>query len=89
MTLYSGYFLFEGMKDIVIYLPNLQYLVLENRFAPNRDEMTQMADILSRLSKLKTLKLEIYSKLNDNEIEVIFRQKCKKLQTFEINSNLL
>ena len=77
-TLYSNYFLFEAIKDIDIYLPNLQYIVLENRFTPNREEVTQMAGILSRLSKLKTLKLDVYSKLNDNEIENAFVVKPLK-----------
>ena len=84
---YSDYFLIE-LKDIDINLPNLQYLVLENMINLNGEEVTQMADILSRLSKLKTIKLQMDSELNDNEIEVIFRQKCRKLRTFEINYKL-
>ena len=83
---YSHYIPIE-FKDIDIYLPNLQYLVIEHRINLNR-EVTQMADILSRLSKLKTLKLQNNSRLNNNEIEVIFREKCKKLQTFAINYKL-
>ena len=72
-----------SLKDIDNNLPNLQYLVIDNYFSLNQKEVTQLADILSRLSKLKTLKLRIDSELNENEIEVIFREKCQKLQTFE------
>ena len=88
LTLYTNYFLF-GLKDIDIYLPNLQYLVLENRFTLKRKEVLQFIYNLSRLSKLKTLKLQINSKLKNNEIEVIFRELCKNLQTVQINSKLL
>ena len=79
------------LKDIDINLPNIQYLVLENRFTLNGEEMTQMADILSRLSRLQAFKLRVMSKLNNNEIRVIFDKSCKKLRklrTFKINHYL-
>ena len=87
LTLYSdlGSFKETTLKDIDINLPNLQYLVIETPFKLTPEEVTQMADILSRLSKLKTLKLLIDSDLNNDEIEVQFLEKCKKLQNFDIN----
>ena len=90
LTLNFNFVKFKEMtfKDIDINLPNLQYLLIYIEFDSNREEVTEMADILSRLSKLKTLKLRISSYLNNNEIEVIFREKCKKLQTFKIISHL-
>ena len=88
MTLSSDYSTFKEttLKDIDINLPNIQYLVFDNRFRINREKVNQMADILSRLSRLQTLKLKITSDLSDNEIDELFREKCKKLQFFEINS---
>ena len=90
LTLYCDFLLFKekSLKDIDIILPNLQYLVIDNRLNLNREEVTQMADILSRLSKLKIFKFQIFpifNHMNNNEMGIIFREKCKKLQTFEIN----
>ena len=79
----------SSLKDIDINLPKLQYLEIENRFILNREEVTQMADILSRLSRLQTLKLQIISKLKNNEIDVLFREKCINLQTFLTNYSLM
>ena len=89
LTVFCNYLLFKEktLKDIDIILPNLQYLVFVNHFILNREEVTQMADILSRLSKLKSLKFQILKQLDYNEIEVMFREKCKNLQTFKINSD--
>ena len=84
LTLGFGYCISFLFEDINNYLPNLQYLVIKNRFNLNREVMTQLADNLSRLSKLKTLKLIISSKLNINEIKVIFHKKCQKLKAFKI-----
>ena len=72
-----GYFDVKSFKDIDINLPNLQCLVIESSFNLNREEVTQMADILSRLSKLFTLKLYISSDLKKKEIVSEFRKKCK------------
>ena len=43
------------LKDIDIYLPKLQYLEIADSFKLTAEEVTQMADILSRLSRLQTL----------------------------------
>ena len=74
----------EYFKDIDINLPNIQYLIIENSIKLNREEVTQMADMLSRLSRLHTFKIRIISKLNKNEIEEIFFEKCKRLRTLDI-----
>ena len=71
------------LKDIDINLPNLQYLVIENRFDLNREEVTQMTDILSRLSKLYTLKLDLRLELKNMQILSELREKCKNLRNFE------
>ena len=49
------------LKDIDINLPNIQYLEIEYRFFTTPEGVTQMADILSRLSRLETLKLKFKS----------------------------
>ena len=46
------------LKEIDINLPKLQYLEIGNRFDTTPEEVTQMADILSRLSRLETLNLK-------------------------------
>ena len=45
------------LKEIDINLLNLQYLEIGSIFDATPKEVTQMADILSRLSRLQTLKL--------------------------------
>ena len=72
---------FDGMiketilKDIDINLPNLKYLKFENIFEVSPEGVTQMADILSRLSRLQTLNLKIKRKNSDllvNQFKTIF-----------------
>ena len=90
LTLYCDFMTFKEttLKDIYIYLPNLQYLVIDNSFELNGEEVTQMANILSRLSKLKSLKLRfnliLISEPNKKAIEVRILQKCQKLRTLKI-----
>ena len=71
------------LKDIGIYLPKLQYLNIRNTFETTPEEVTQMADILSRLSRLQTLKLNFNKrKIYFKEIEVKIRENCKKFRKF-------
>ena len=49
------------LKEIDINLPNLQYLEIKNKFNTTPEDVTQMGDILSRLSRLETLKLKFKS----------------------------
>ena len=82
------------VKDIDIYLPKLQYLEI-SEVTPlidiSSEGVTQMADILSRLSRLETLKLKFHrdfmfdpkfkSKLR--QIKEQFTKKCRKIKTLE------
>ena len=75
------------LRDIDIILPKLQYLNIINTFDVTPEEVTQMADILIRLSRLQTLKLHFNKrKIYFKEIEVKIREKCKK---FRKNSYIL
>ena len=67
------------LKDIDINLPNLQYLEIENRFDTTPEGVTQMADILSRLSRLQTIELQFKSGVNFKPIEEQITEKCRKI----------
>ena len=71
------------LKDIDINLPNLQYLEFEYRFDTNPEGVTQMADILSRLSRLETLKLKFKSGV-DYKLFKQITKKCGKIRNIEI-----
>ena len=73
-------------KDIDIIFPKLQYLQIIAEIKATPEEVTQMADILSRLSRLQTLKLVINKKVNYKEIEVKIREKCRKIRTIDIQN---
>ena len=77
------------LTDIDIHLPNLQYFELVDKIDATPEEVTQMADILSRLSRLQTLKLAFNSDVNYNEIEVKIRENCRKIRTIDIKHYLL
>ena len=73
------------LSDIDINLPKLQYLNIITIFDVTPEEVTQMADILSRLSRLQTLKLHFNKrKVYYKEIEVKIREKCRKIRTIDI-----
>ena len=72
------------LTDIDINLPKLQYLKFREIDA-TPEEVTQMADILSRLSRLQTLKLDFSEGIDFNEIEVKIRENCRKIRTICIN----
>ena len=74
------------LTDIDIYLPKLQYLEFKDKIDATPEEVTQMADILSRLSRLQTLKLVFIEGIDYNEIEVKIREKCRKIRTFDIKN---
>ena len=88
LTLYFHSVTFKEttLKDIDINLPNLQYLVLENSFRLDREGVTQMADILSRLSRLQTLKLRFKSGVDYKPIEEQITEKCRKIKEIEMRS---
>ena len=71
------------LTDIDIHLPKLQYLELkEIKVTP--EEVTQMADILSRLSRLQTLKLTFSEGIDCDEFEEKIREKCRKIGTIHL-----
>ena len=72
------------LKDIDIYLPKLQYLEIRDPFDTTPEGMTQMADILSRLSRLETLKLEFKSGVDFKPIEGKITEKCRKIRKIQI-----
>ena len=71
-------------RDIDINLPKLQYLAFNDDIDATPEEVTQMADILSRLSRLQTLKLVFSNGIDFNEIEAKIREKCRKIRTIHI-----
>ena len=70
------------LKDININLPNLQYLEIKNEIEGTPEEVTQMADILSRLSRLRTLKLKFKFGVDFKPIEERITEMCRKNQKY-------
>ena len=87
------------LKEIEIYLPKLQYLKIDKEFDTTPEGVAQMADILSRLSRLETLKLRfkliifIWESFNSgiyfelSKFQEQFTEKCRKIKTIEIRSD--
>ena len=71
-------------SDIDINLPKLQYLEIINIFDISSEEVTQMADILSRLSRLETLKLKFKSGVDFKPIEEQMTEKCRKIKEIKL-----
>ena len=74
------------LKGIDFYLPKLQYLYINSKIITDEEEVTQLADSLSRLSSLQT----IYLRLNypfSGPIEEQIREKCRKIKEIEIKSD--
>ena len=68
-------------------LPNLQYLEVINDMDVTPEEVTQMANILSGLLRLQTLKLRFKSGVDFNPIKDKINEKCREIKTLEIGSN--
>ena len=68
------------LKDIDINLPKLQSLRIDHPFDTTPEEVTQMAKILSRLSRLETLKLKFESGVDFKPIEEQITKKCRKIR---------
>ena len=73
------------LKDIDINLPKLQYLQIKDRFDTTPEGVTQMADILSRLSRLQTIELSFKSGVEVKPIKQQITEKCKKIRKIELN----
>ena len=69
------------LKDIDIYLPKLQYLHICGPLMTDTKGLTQMADILSRLSSLQTIKLEFEEGVDYQPIKAMIIEKCPKIKT--------
>ena len=72
------------LTDIDIHLPELQYFEMKNKIDATQEEFTQMADILSRLSRLQTLELMLKKTVNYEEFEVKIREKCREIRTINL-----
>ena len=81
---FADYLSLNFFKDIDIFLPKLQCLYFEDVINATPEEVTQIADILSRLSRLQTLKLLINKKVDYKEIEVKIREKCRKIRSIDL-----
>ena len=66
------------LTDIDINLPKLQYLEIKNKFDTTSKGVKQMAETLSRLSSLETLKLKFKPGVNYKPIEELIPEKCRK-----------
>ena len=72
-------------KGIDINLPKLQYLQIIPIIRITPEGVTQTADILSRLSRLETLKVWFITKVDLKPIEEQIRKKCRKIRKLQIN----
>ena len=83
---WTDYFKESILKEIDINLPKLQYLEIYDIFDTTPKGVTQMADILSRLSRLETLKLWFKSGVDFRPIEEHITKKCRKIKEIKIES---
>ena len=72
-------------EEIDINLPKLQYLEIRNQLSHTPHEVQQLADNLSRLSRLETLKLRFYTGVDFKPIKDKITKKCRKIRKIEIN----
>ena len=72
------------LKEIDINLPNLQYLQIEGYFDTTPEGVQQMADILSRLSRLITIKLNFKPGVDFKPIEDKITKKCRKIREIKM-----
>ena len=69
------------LNDIDIYLPKLQFLsILSPMTTDKEEEVTQMADILSRLSRLQKILLWFNTKIDRELIREKIIEKCPKIK---------
>ena len=71
------------LKDIDIHLPKLQYLFIRHQIISDEEGVTQMLDILSRLSSLQTINLGILYPISQ-QIREKFIKKCRKIRNISI-----
>ena len=75
------------LKDIDIYLPQLKYFEFIVQIKATPEEVTQMADILSRLSRLQTLKLLFAFNVKYKKIGAKIRENCSEIRTIDTKYN--
>ena len=68
------------LKDIDIYLPKIQCLLILSPMTTVK-EVTQMVDILSRLSRLEKFFLWFRSKTNCQSIREKIMEKCPRMKS--------
>ena len=84
---FNSHYLKESIiKEIDINLPKLQFLEILYPFDTTPEGVTQMADILSRLSRLETLKLFFKSGVDFKPIEEQITEKCRKIKDILFDS---
>ena len=74
-------------KDIDINLPKLQYLEISNKLNSTPEGVQQMAEILSRLSRLETLKLWFKTGVDLKPIEEQITEMCRKIRKIQIRKS--
>ena len=70
-------------KDIDIYLPKLQYLSFHSPVKIDQKGMTQMATILSRLSRLQTIRVKFDREVDYQPMKAMIIEKCPKIKTIK------
>ena len=83
--------LFNGKEDSIlkgidINLPKLQFLKISCIFDTTPEEVKEMANILSRLSRLETLELKFKSGVDFKPIEEQITEKCRKIRKIEMKT---
>ena len=77
-----------NLKDLDINFANLQYLDIHNDVNTTIEVVKEMADILSRLSRLETLKLWFESEVDFSPIEEQIPEKCRKIKEIQLMSEI-
>ena len=68
------------LTNIDIYFPKLQYLSIKPLIFTDREGMTQMTEILSRLSSLKTIDLWLKYEYLRELMKAKIAEKCRKIR---------
>ena len=69
-----------------VFSPQLRYLGIENKLETEGEK--ELPDILSRLSRLESIKIDVKNSVFDykpQQIEEEIRKKCKNIRTIKIN----
>ena len=73
------------LKDIDINLPKLQYLKIEDQFDTTPEGVQQMADIVSRLSRLQKIQLKFKTPIDYKRFEEQITEKCRKIKEIKLS----